>query len=76
MQYLREQRMLAVRRELMDPKHNTSVTDIALKWGLNHLGRFSAYYSTQFGEMPSETLRMARLGTLSHGRAIAATATH
>jgi len=75
MQYLREQRMLAVRRELMAPKHATSVTDIALKWGMNHLGRFSAYYSNQFGEMPSETLRMARLGTLPYGRAVAATAT-
>lgn len=76
MQYLREQRMLAVRRELMAPTGNTSVTDIALKWGMNHLGRFSAYYASQFGERPSETLRMARLGTLAYGRGTASTSTH
>lgn len=71
MQYLREQRMLAVRRELLAPSHSTSVTDIALKWGMNHLGRFSAYYASQFGERPSETLRMARLGPVASSRAAA-----
>jgi AraC-like DNA-binding protein len=33
-----------------------SVTDIALRCGFTHLGRFSVAYRTRFGESPSETL--------------------
>jgi len=39
-----------------------SVTDIALKWGFSHLGRFSIAYRELFGERPSETLAMSRIG--------------
>jgi hypothetical protein len=35
----------------------TSVTDIALRFGFSHLGRFSAYYEAKFDEQPSVTLR-------------------
>jgi transcriptional regulator GlxA family with amidase domain len=62
MQYLRRQRMSAAREELTSPGATTTVTDVALKWGFNHLGRFSGFYARQFGEAPSETLRAARLG--------------
>lgn len=61
MRYLRDQRMMAIRRELMSPEAVTTVTDSALKWGFNHLGRFSTYYARHFGEKPSETLRVARI---------------
>jgi AraC-like DNA-binding protein len=60
MRMLRRQRMQQVRKELTEPNDTTSVTDTALKWGFNHLGRFSAYYVAQFGEKPSETLRVSR----------------
>jgi AraC-like DNA-binding protein len=60
MRMLREQRMQMVRKELTEPDDTTNVTDTALKWGFNHLGRFSAYYLAQFGEKPSETLRVSR----------------
>lgn len=60
MKFLRERRMEAVRQELMHPTSATSVTDVALKYGFNHLGRFSGYYERQFGELPSETLAHAR----------------
>jgi AraC-like DNA-binding protein len=34
-----------------------SVTDIALRWGFNHLGRFSQLYRERYGEKPLATLR-------------------
>src|SRR5262245_14751059 len=60
MRFVREKRMLAVHQDLLQPNRTTSVTRTALKWGFNHLGRFSAYYARQFGELPSETLLRAR----------------
>lgn len=38
-------------------RSDTRVTDVALDWGFNHLGRFSAEYRRLFGESPSQTLR-------------------
>ncbi|OZM76197.1 AraC family transcriptional regulator [Pseudonocardia sp. MH-G8] len=37
-----------------------SVTDIALRWGFNHLGRFADAYRERFGCTPSESLRAGR----------------
>jgi AraC-like DNA-binding protein len=34
-----------------------TVTDIAMRWGFPHLGRFAADYRARFGATPSETLR-------------------
>jgi transcriptional regulator GlxA family with amidase domain len=61
MRFLRDQKLESVRSELLSPSSQTSVTDCALKWGFNHLGRFSAYYLKRFGEKPSDTLRRARM---------------
>jgi AraC-like DNA-binding protein len=60
MRYWRELRMEAARKELVGGAENTSVTEVALKWGFCHLGRFSANYLNQYGELPSETLADAR----------------
>ncbi|MDP3746806.1 MAG: AraC family transcriptional regulator [Phenylobacterium sp.] len=57
MTYLREIRLTGVRQDLQDSVTIASVTDIALKWGFTHLGRFSAQYQSRFGELPSKTLR-------------------
>jgi transcriptional regulator GlxA family with amidase domain len=37
-----------------------SVTEVALKWGFGHFGRFSLAYRAKYGLSPSETLRAAR----------------
>ncbi|MGN7247438.1 AraC family transcriptional regulator [Janibacter anophelis] len=36
-----------------------NVTDVALAWGVTHLGRFAAAYRTRYGELPSRTLARA-----------------
>lgn len=53
--FLRETRLQRVREGLLGGE--TAVTDIALRFGFSHLGRFSAYYEAKFGERPSITLR-------------------
>jgi AraC-like DNA-binding protein len=37
----------------------TTVTDVAFRWGFSHLGRFARAYRERFGVNPSETLRLA-----------------
>jgi len=45
------------RRHLLERgDDSTSVTRVALDVGFRHLGRFAAYYRSQFGELPSATL--------------------
>lgn len=57
--FIRDQRLDAVRRTLMEaiPGDAVTVTDAALRWGFNHLGNFSGVYRQRFGESPSTTLR-------------------
>ena len=55
--YVKCQRLRYARRDLRVMGAKTSVTEIAMKWGFWHLGRFSGSYSDLFGELPSETLR-------------------
>ena len=56
MALLTEVRLERVNAELKSSV-STSVTDVALKWGFVHLGRFSRSYRRRFGELPSETRR-------------------
>lgn len=58
MEDVRIVRLLCAREDLLrsDFRGPKTVTDIAMKWGFYHCGRFSAYYKAQFGELPSETL--------------------
>ncbi|MCO8161882.1 AraC family transcriptional regulator [Pseudomonas sp. 21LCFQ010] len=58
MAYLRDVRMERVHSELC-ANHEASVTDIAMKWGFAHLGRFSQEYRKRYGELPSATLRFS-----------------
>lgn len=60
LQYLRDVRLKAVRKELLEPSSDTAtVTDIATYWGFYNHGRFSSQYREKYGELPSETLRMS-----------------
>lgn len=62
MRYLRNARLARVRQALVRTDCAGSVTQIAMEWGFNHLGRFAVEYRNQFGESPSETLRRSRAG--------------
>lgn len=59
MAYLRDVRLEHVHQALRQDT-TLSVTDIALKWGFGHLGRFSQEYRKRYGELPSATLRFGR----------------
>jgi AraC-like DNA-binding protein len=59
MAFLRHVRLQHVRRELVNATQTTTVTDVALRWGFLHLGRFSQMYKTVFNENPAMTLRRA-----------------
>ena len=58
MRLLKTTRLDGARSELLKADSDSvSVTDIALKWGCQHLGRFSVEYKQRFGESPSATLQ-------------------
>ncbi|MEM7300039.1 MAG: helix-turn-helix transcriptional regulator [Pseudomonadota bacterium] len=57
--YLRNIRLDRARQDLVIG--DTSVTDIAFKWGFSNLGRFSKLYAEKFEEKPSETLMRRRI---------------
>ena len=56
--FLRLLKLNLVHQELQksDPTQST-VSQIAVKWGFRHMGRFSAFYAELFGKNPSMTLR-------------------
>jgi transcriptional regulator GlxA family with amidase domain len=57
-QYLRVRTLNLARRALQrsDPAL-TTVTDVAMQFGVWELGRFAHRYELLFGELPSDTLR-------------------
>jgi len=57
-QYLKRHRLNLVRCALLvaDP-HETTVTQIAAKYGFNEMGRFAGYYRELFGDTPRKTLK-------------------
>jgi transcriptional regulator GlxA family with amidase domain len=57
MAYLRRVRLQRVREALLHDDGAKTVTEVATRWGFNHLGHFSAEYRCCFGETPSGTLR-------------------
>lgn len=57
--YLRRVRLGAVHSELSSPRNTLPVSEVALKWGFVHMGRFAAQYRRTFGVAPSETARRA-----------------
>ena len=55
--YLRHRRLCAVHTALRAPKDIRTISDIAMQFGFQNLGRFSGYYHQLFGEYPSDTRR-------------------
>ena len=55
MELLRNLRLDAARQRLLS-NDSVSVTEVAFEYGFGHLGRFSSYYETRFGELPRQTL--------------------
>jgi AraC-like DNA-binding protein len=61
MRWLRELRMHKARQELLGGRPGLHVTDVALRWGFCHLGRFAQEYREVYGETPAQTLAAARV---------------
>jgi transcriptional regulator GlxA family with amidase domain len=56
-QYILTRRLIEANKALkQDGSGNAHVTEVAMKHGFNHLGRFANAYSAHFGELPSKTL--------------------
>lgn len=57
MEYVRDQRIAGVHRELSSPATDTTVTGAFTKYGLYDFGRFANLYKRRYGHLPSDTLR-------------------
>ena len=58
MAHLRRVRLQRVREDLVaGGPGGATVTEVALRWGFTHLGRFACEYKRRFGESPSVTLK-------------------
>lgn len=57
LQWLRQQRLQAVRRALVQGGDGCQVGQTALEFGFTHLGEFSRAYRQAFGETPLQTRR-------------------
>ncbi|MEQ8514482.1 MAG: AraC family transcriptional regulator, partial [Chromatocurvus sp.] len=55
MRYVQQTRLKAVRSALQTCR-DTSVTEVATKYGFTQLGRFAGLYRQVYGELPSETV--------------------
>lgn len=58
--HLRRVRLAGAHADLLNVAEGRSretVTDIALRWGFGHLGRFGSMYRETYGQLPSQTLR-------------------
>lgn len=62
MGFWRDQRLMRAHCDLTVAGPQASVTDIALRWGFGHFGRFAQLYHRRFGQPPSVTLRSSRAG--------------
>jgi AraC-like DNA-binding protein len=71
LEWVTARRLAGVRAHLLRNPSRAVISRIALDFGFTHLGRFSACYREAYGELPSETLGVAR-SRRGDGRARAA----
>ena len=57
MNFLRNVRMEGAHLDLVDTACEENITEIAMKWGFYHLGRFSIGYKKRYGHSPSQTAK-------------------
>lgn len=57
--FWREARLARAHADLLSAPPGTRVTDVALRWGFTHFGRFSELYRARYGLCPRDTLRAA-----------------
>jgi AraC-like DNA-binding protein len=57
MHYLRTARLKKVREWLQRAEPEQEIAEVAMRWQIEHMGRFALEYRKRFGESPSETLR-------------------
>ena len=57
MAFVRDLRLDRARIEILRARDAESVTEIAVRCGFTHLGRFASSYRARYGESPSATLR-------------------
>ncbi|MFN3936306.1 MAG: AraC family transcriptional regulator [Gemmobacter sp.] len=62
MAFLRERRLERAHADLQSGRPGATVTEIAIRWGFAHFGRFAESYRRRFGRTPRETLRDATDG--------------
>jgi len=57
LEYIKKRKLDSAREDLQQAPVGTQIAQVALKYGFNHLGRFSEAYRLAFGETPLQTLR-------------------
>lgn len=55
MAYLRDVRLTRIHEELSRHQRNSTIAEIAARWGFPHTGRFAAAYRRRYGVLPSKT---------------------
>lgn len=60
LEFLRRARLERAHADLQAARPGTTVTDVAMRWGFAHFGRFAQSYRARYGQSPSQTLQDAR----------------
>ncbi len=58
--FWRDRRLMRAHADLIAAGPGTTVTEVALRWGFAHFGRFAESYRARFGLSPRDTLRAAQ----------------
>jgi TolB-like protein/Flp pilus assembly protein TadD len=62
----RQLSLTAARACLLEGSNDTSIADLAVRFGFAHFGRFAQDYRRRFGETPSVTLQQSRVERHGH----------